>query len=278
MKKIKTSTIRAMKGKEKITVLTAYDYPTAKILDEAGVEILLVGDSLGMVVLGYDSTVPVTVADMIHHGKAVVRGTQRAFVVVDMPFMSYHISLADTMKNAMQIIQETGASSVKLEGGKEISSTIQALTSAGIPIMGHLGLLPQSVNQLGGYAIQGKTVEAAKKLIDDAKALEQAGVYAIVLECIPAQLAKHVTENISIPTIGIGAGPDCDGQVLVTHDMLGLYNNFTPKFVKQYSQLYDLMKTNIEQYIQDVKTIEFPTSIHSFEVEYEQHAKLYGGK
>ncbi|OEF98741.1 3-methyl-2-oxobutanoate hydroxymethyltransferase [Desulfuribacillus alkaliarsenatis] len=278
MKKVTTATIRNKKGKEKISVLTAYDYPTAKILDEAGVDILLVGDSLGMVVLGYDSTVPVTLSDMIHHGKAVVRGASRAFVVVDMPFMSYHISIADTMKNAAEIMQKTGAASVKLEGGVEICDTISALTNAGIPVMGHIGLLPQSVNQVGGYSIQGKTVDAANKLLQDAIALEQAGAYAIVLECIPYQLAKAITEQIGIPTIGIGAGVHCDGQVLVTNDMLGLYDNFTPKFVRQYTKLHESIKEGAKQYIEEVRTEAFPTMEHSFEMKNDVYLKLYGGK
>jgi len=278
MKRLTTSSIRQMKGNEKISVLTAYDYSTAKIIDEAGIDIILVGDSLGMVILGYDSTVPVTVTDMIHHGKAVVRGTNRAHVVVDMPFMSYHINKAETLKNAAKIIQETGAASLKLEGGTEIVESVTALTAAGIPVMGHLGLLPQSVNQIGGYKVQGATIDSANKLLEDAISLQNAGVYAIVLECVPHQLAKHITENIQVPTIGIGAGPACDGQVLVSNDMLGIYNNFTPKFVKQYEKLYNQMQSSVIKYIEEVKNGNFPTLEHSFEMSEDIYMKLYGGK
>jgi 3-methyl-2-oxobutanoate hydroxymethyltransferase len=267
-----------MKGNEKISVLTAYDYSTAKIFDEAEIDIILVGDSLGMVVLGYDSTVPVTVADMIHHGKAVVRGAQRAHVVVDMPFMSYHINKSETLNNAARIIQETGAASLKLEGGSEIVDSVSALTTAGIPVMGHLGLLPQSVNQIGGYKVQGGTIDSANKLLEDAIALQNAGVYAIVLECVPHQLANHITKTIQVPTIGIGAGSDCDGQVLVSNDMLGIYNNFTPKFVKQYDKLYDQIKVSVVKYSEEVKNGNFPTLEHSFEMSEDIYMKLYGGK
>ena len=277
MDKITTATIRAMKGKEKISVLTAYDYSSALIYDEAGIEVLLVGDSLGMVVLGYESTVPVTLADMIHHGKAVVRGTKRAHVVVDMPFMSYHINRGETLKNAAELIQQTGASSVKLEGGKEIAESVHALTSAGIPVMGHLGLLPQSVNQLGGYGVQGKNAEDAQIIYDAALALEQAGAYAIVLECVPQPLAKYITDNITIPTIGIGAGVDCDGQVLVSHDMLGIYQRFTPKFVKQYNTLYKNILESIKQYHTDVKQGAFPSQEHSFSMKDDVLKVLFGG-
>ncbi|OEH84848.1 3-methyl-2-oxobutanoate hydroxymethyltransferase [Desulfuribacillus stibiiarsenatis] len=276
LKKITTATIRNMKNKEPITVLTAYDYPTAKACDEAGIEVILVGDSLGMVVLGYDSTIPVTIEDMIHHGKAVVRGVKRSLVVIDMPFMSYHISLADTLANAAKIMQLTGAASVKLEGGSEISETVRVLTSSGIPVMGHIGLLPQSVHQYGGYMVQGKDIEAAKKLLLDAKELEAAGAYAIVLECVPFELAKSITEQINIPTIGIGAGNNCDGQVLVIHDMLGIQGNVSPKFVKQYNSLSTEIQNSLQQYIHEVKNRLFPLKEHSFDMTQEVLNQLYG--
>ncbi len=277
MKKVTTSTIRSMKGKEKISVLTAYDYSMAKIFDEAGVDVLLVGDSLGNVILGYDSTIPVTVSDMIHHGKAVVRGTKRAHVVVDMPFMSYQTSQRDALCNAAEIMRQTGASSVKLEGGREIADTVAALTSAGIPVMGHLGLMPQAVNQAGGYLVQGKTVSSAQRILEDAKLLQQAGAYAVVLECIPSQLAQQITEQLEIPTIGIGAGAPCDGQVLVCYDMLGIYNNMKPKFVKQYASLYDAISASVQAYKQEVQNGQFPAEEHSYQLADDVLSELYGG-
>jgi 3-methyl-2-oxobutanoate hydroxymethyltransferase len=265
--KVTVNTLRRMKKEgEKITVLTAYDFPMAKLIDEAGVEVILVGDSLGMVVLGYDSTIPVTMEDMLHHVKAVTRGARNSLVVADMPFMSYHISIEDAMKNAARLIQEGGATSVKLEGGIEMAETIKTLVRAGIPVMGHIGLTPQSVNQMGGFQVQGKDVASAKGLIEDAKALEEAGAFAIVLECIPASLAKMISQQVNIPTIGIGAGVGCDGQVLVTNDMLGLYKEFAPKFVKKYALLGDQIKEALVDYKHEVKTGVFPSLEHSYNI------------
>jgi 3-methyl-2-oxobutanoate hydroxymethyltransferase len=257
--------LKAMKKRgEKIAMLTAYDYPTARILDEAGVPIILVGDSLGMVVLGYDSTLPVTMADMIHHTKAVVRGSQRAHVVADMPFMSYQAGPEDALRNAGRLMQEAGAQSVKLEGGKTVAETVRRLVEAGIPVMGHIGLTPQSLHQFGGYKVQGKTPAAAVKLLNDAQALEEAGAYAIVLETIPAALAKLISERVSIPTIGIGAGPHCDGQVQVLHDMLGLYPDFVPKHAKQYAHLAEDARRAVQEYMAEVAEGQFPTEKESF--------------
>jgi 3-methyl-2-oxobutanoate hydroxymethyltransferase len=262
--KVTTATIRDRKAKGgKIAMLTAYDYSMAVILDESGVDIILVGDSLGNVVLGYDSTVPVTMADMIHHTKAVARGTKRAMVIADMPFMSYQVSREKALYNAGRFLQEAGAQGVKLEGGKEIADLIHDMTSVGIPVMGHLGLTPQSVHQFGGYKIQGKEAAAAKKILADAKLLEEAGAFSVVLECVPASLAKAITESINIPTIGIGAGVDCDGQVLVIYDMLGIYDRFTPKFVKKYCQLSDQMREAVKRYAEEVRSGAFPDEEHS---------------
>ena len=236
MPRLPITELKVMKQRrEKIPMLTAYDYPTARLVEQAGVPIILVGDSLGMVVLGYDSTVPVTMEDMIHHAKAVVRGTERAIVVADMPFMTYQVSTEEALRNAGRLIKETGATAVKLEGGQEVAETVRRLTAAGIPVMGHLGLTPQSVNQLGGYRLQGKTPAAAVKLLHDAKALEDAGAFAVVLETIPARVAECVTARLAIPTIGIGAGPFCDGQVQVIHDFLGIFQDFVPRHAKQYA-------------------------------------------
>ena len=263
--RVTSTVIRDMKKKgEKITVLTAYDYPTALVVDEAGVDIILVGDTLGMVVLGYDSTLPVTMDDMIHHTKAVARAAKHAMVIGDMPFMSYQVSVEDAMYNAGRFLQEAGAQGVKFEGGREMSILTRKLTSAGIPVMAHIGLTPQSVHQFGGYRVQGKEDEAAKTILEDAKILEDAGAFSIVLECIPAKLAKMVTESLSIPTIGIGAGVDCDGQVLVIHDMLGLFERFTPKFVKRYCNMNEQMKTAVKQYCEEVSGGVFPEKKHSF--------------
>ncbi|MGQ9572465.1 MAG: 3-methyl-2-oxobutanoate hydroxymethyltransferase [Dehalococcoidia bacterium] len=265
MGRVSIQDLKAVKKRgEKIAMLTAYDYPTARIVDEAGVPIILVGDSLGMVVLGYDSTIPVTMADMLHHVKAVVRGTQHAHVVGDMPFMSYQAGPEEALRNAGRLMQEGGAQSVKLEGGKSVAETVRRLVEAGIPVMGHIGLTPQSVHQFGGYRVQGKTPAAAVKLLNDARALEEAGVYAIVLETIPAPLAKLITERVSVPTIGIGAGPYCDGQVLVLHDMLGLYPDFVPKHVKQYAHLAAEIGRAIRQYVTEVTEGRFPTEKESF--------------
>jgi len=265
MKRVSIHNLKAMKKRgEKIAMLTAYDYPTARILDEAGVPIILVGDSLGMVVLGYDSTLPVTMADMIHHTKAVVRGSQRAHVVADMPFMSYQAGPEDALRNAGRLMQEAGAQSVKLEGGKTVAETVRRLVEAGIPVMGHIGLTPQSLHQFGGYKVQGKTPAAAVKLLNDAQALEEAGAYAIVLETIPIALAELISERVSIPTIGIGAGPHCDGQVQVLHDMLGLYPDFVPKHAKQYAQLAEDAGRAVREYMAEVAEGRFPTEKESF--------------
>ena len=263
--RITTATIRNMKKKgEKITMLTAYDYPTALIVDEAGIDIILVGDSLGMVILGYDSTLPVTMEDMIHHTKAVSRAAKHAMVVGDMPFMSYQVSIEDAMYNAGRFLQEAGAQGVKLEGGREVAELTRKITSAGIPVMGHIGLTPQSVHQIGGYKVQGKEDAAAKRLLEDAGILEEAGAFSIVLECVPAGLAEAITKSVSIPTIGIGAGVNCDGQVLVVNDMLGMFERFTPKFVKIYCKMNEQMKAAISQYIDEVREGLFPEKKHSF--------------
>jgi 3-methyl-2-oxobutanoate hydroxymethyltransferase len=250
---------------EKITMLTAYDYPMAKLIDEAGIDIILVGDSLGMVVLGYEDTLAVTIDDMIHHSRAVTRGSNRALVVTDMPFMSYKVEdISETVQNAGRIIKESGAQAVKVEGGKEVAEEIRAIIRAGVPVMGHLGLTPQSVNQLGGFKVQGKSETAAEKLLTDARALEEAGVFALVLECIPAELAGEVSQNISIPTIGIGAGKECDGQVLVTQDMLGLFSDFTPKFVREYANLNKEVVVAFKKYKEDVEEEKFPQEEETF--------------
>ena len=275
MRRVSIDDLKAMKQRgEKIAMLTAYDYPTARLLDEAGVPIILVGDSLGMVVLGYSSTLPVTMADMLHHVAAVVRGTQRTHVVADMPFMSYQASPEDALRNAGRFLQEAGAQSVKLEGGVTVAETVRRLVEAGIPVMGHIGLTPQSVNQFGGYKIQGKTPAAAVKLLNDARALEQAGAYAIVLETIPAPLGKLVSERLSIPTIGIGAGPYCDGQVQVLHDMLGLHPDFVPKHAKQYAHLAEEIGRAVREYLAEVQENRFPTERESFMMGPEGEAAL----
>lgn len=279
MKKITTSTLKGMKQKkDRITVVTAYDYPTATLVDQAGIEVILVGDSLGMVVLGYDSTIPVTVADMLHHTKAVTRGASQALVVTDLPFLSYHGSFERTLEASASIMQEGGAHAVKLEGGSEMVETVQRLTLAGVPVMGHIGLTPQSVYQLGGYKVQGKDTESARKLISDALALEEAGIFALVLECIPTPLAKEISDRLTIPTIGIGAGIECDGQVLVFHDMVGYGSKINPKFVKKYSNIAQNITDAVESYIAEVKEKHFPTEEHSFSMKEEVLAQLYGGK
>ena len=276
MARVTTTALRRLKeAGKKVTVLTAYDYSTAKILDAAGVDVLLVGDSLGMVMLGYDSTLPVTMADMLHHTKAVARGTKHAMVVADMPFMSYHISAAESVRNAGQFLQEAGAQAVKLEGGQEMVDTAKAIIRAGIPVMGHLGLTPQQVHQLGGYSVQGRDETQARKILADAKLLEEAGVFALVLECVPAPLAKLISETINIPTIGIGAGAGCDGQVLVIQDLLGLYSDLTPKFVKRYANLNEPITAAVKAYIQEVQEGVFPGPEHTFGMEEELLKKLY---
>ena len=247
----------------------------ATLVDASDIDAILVGDSLGNVVLGYESTVPVTMDDIIHHLRAVTRGTKRAMVVGDMPFLSYHISREESVRNAGRIMQEGLAQAVKLEGGSEVAETVRAITNAGIPVMGHLGLTPQSVHQLGGYKVQGKGGDAARKLLEDAKSLEEAGAFAIVLECIPQQLAKLITESISIPTIGIGAGADCDGQVLVIQDLLGMYADFTPKFVKKYANLKEQIVQACQDYREEVKARSFPGPEHTFKMAEEELKKLY---
>jgi 3-methyl-2-oxobutanoate hydroxymethyltransferase len=264
VKRVTINDVREMKVKgEKITMLTAYDYSTAKIIDKCGVPLILVGDSLGVVVLGYENTLPVTMDMMIHHSKAVVRGTEHALIVGDMPFMTYHTSAEDALRNAARFIQEAGTQAVKLEGGVTVADKVKRLVECGIPVMGHIGLTPQSVNQLGGNLVQGKRVEVAEQLLDDAKALEQAGAFSIVLESVPARLAALITQNINIPTIGIGAGVSCDGQVQVITDILGL-SDFIPKHAKQYAKLMDAMEQAITTYFEEVKTGTFPTKENSY--------------
>ena len=275
MGRVSIHELKAMKRRgEKIVMLTAYDYPSARIVDEAGIPIILVGDSLGMVVLGYDSTIPVTMEEMIHHTRAVVRGSQRAHVVFDMPFMSYQSSAEEALRNAGRALKETGCQSVKLEGGVRVAETVRRLVESGIPVMGHLGLTPQSVNTLGGFRPQARTHSAAKRLIDDAFALEEAGAFSIVLESVPDRLAEWVSKKLSIPTIGIGAGVGCDGQVLVTHDLLGLFDRFTPKFVKQYASLHSVMAEAFAGYKADVEARSFPTEEHSVTIKEEQWQAL----
>ena len=257
--------IKAMKQrKEKIPMLTAYDYVTAKIIDEVGVPLILVGDSLGMVMLGYDSTIPVTMEDMIHHTKAVARGAKKALIVADMPFMTYHTDISDALYNAARLIQEGGAQAVKPEGGESIAEVVRRLVDCGIPVMPHMGLTPQSLYQLGGFKVQGKTPETAQKMFKDAQILEQAGAFSIVLECVPAPLSKLIAETVSIPIIGIGAGPDCDGQVQVVSDMLGLYTDIVPKHAKQYARLAEEIKNAVTAYMNEVKSNTFPTMKHSY--------------
>jgi len=263
--RVTISQIKEMKQKgEKISMLTAYDYVTAKIVDEAGVPLILVGDSLGMVVLGYDSTIPVTLEVMLHHTKAVVRGTKKALVVGDMPFMTYQISMEEAMRNAGRFMQEAGCQAVKLEGGVTVADKVKKIVDCGIPVMGHIGLTPQSINQFGGHKIQGKTPEAAARLLEDARALDKAGAFAVVLETVPAPLAALITKKISIPTIGIGAGAGCDGQVQVINDILGSYTDFVPKHAKQYAKIASIMSIAIAQYHSEVKAGQFPTEAQSF--------------
>lgn len=269
--------IRAMKSRQRIGMLTAYDYPSAKISDAAGADILLVGDSLGMVVLGYPDTLSVTVEDILHHTRAVVRGTQRALVVADMPYLSYHVSIEESVRNAGRFIQ-AGAHAVKVEGGKASRiKTISAMLDAEIPVMGHIGLTPQSVNAFGGFKLQGKEADDARRLIDEALALEHAGCFSLVLECVPAELAAFITERLTIPTIGIGAGARCDGQVLVYHDVLGLYDGHTPKFVRKYAQAATDLQNALTHFLSDVREGSFPNDAESFHGTSEEELKrLYG--
>ena len=266
--RITINQIKEMKQRgEKIAMLTTYDYSTARIVDEVGIPLILVGDSLGMVVLGHESTIPVTMEDMLHHTKAVVRGTRRSMVIADMPFMTYHITVDDALRNAARFIQEGGAQAVKLEGGVAGAEKIRRIVECGIPVIGHIGLTPQSVHQFGGYKVQGKTPETAVKLLEDARALEKAGAFAIVLETVPTQLATLITRKIDIPTIGIGAGIGCDGQVQVIHDILGWFTDFVPKHTKQYAQLSDIMSSAIADYYNEVKDGSFPTDKQSFSMD-----------
>ncbi len=251
---------------EKIPMMTAYDYTSGKLLEQAGIPLMLVGDSLGMVVLGYDSTVPVTMDDMLHHIKTVVRGTEKAHIVGDLPFMSYHAEVSEAIRNAGRILKEGGAQSVKLEGGQEMAETVNRIVKSGIPVMGHVGLTPQSVNQLGGYRVQGKTISDAIRLMEDTRALEEAGAYAVVLECVPAALAQMITDRLSIPTIGIGAGAGCDGQVQVLHDFLGLFTDFLPKHARRYANLAETIQDAASQYISDVHLGKFPTDKESYKM------------
>ena len=248
---------------EKIVMLTAYDYSTAKLVDQVGVPLILVGDSLGMVVLGYESTIPVTMEEMLHHTKAVVRGSEQALVIGDMPFMTYHVSVEDALRNAGRFIQEGGCQAVKLEGGVTVAEKVKRIVECGIPVMGHIGLTPQSINQFGGHRAQGKTTEAAVKILEDARALEQAGVFSIVLETVPAPLAGLITEKVSVPTIGIGAGPQCDGQVQVINDLLGSFTDFVPRHAKQYAKLADIISGAVTEYYNEVRAGDFPTKKNS---------------
>lgn len=275
MKNTVTTFKDAKKQGKKLTMLTAYDYSTAKLFDEAGVDSMLVGDSLGMTMLGYDSTLPVTMEDMIHHTKAVVRGAKNALVVGDMPYMSYHLSVQQAVENAGRFIKEAGAQAVKLEGGAAFCPEIEAMTRASIPVVGHLGLTPQSINAFGGFKVQGKSEEAARKIIEDAQALEAAGAFAIVLECVPAKLAEIITAKVAVPTIGIGAGAGCDGQVLVYQDMLGMYDNFTPKFVRKFAEVGAMMKQGVQAYCAAVQDSSFPAAEHTFKIDEEVLKKLY---
>lgn len=276
MMKNTVSTFREQKAKgEKISMLTAYDYSTAKLMDEAGINGILVGDSLGMVVLGYEDTLPVTMEDMIHHTAAVCRGAKNTLVVGDMPFMSYQVSVEEAVYNAGRLMKEGRCQAVKLEGGASVCSQIRAITNASIPVMAHIGLTPQSINAFGGFKVQGKSEEAAKKLLEDAKAVEEAGAFAVVLECVPAKLAELISKSISIPTIGIGAGAGCDGQILVYQDMLGLFSDFTPKFVKKYANVGEMMTQAFRDYIADVQEGSFPAPEHTFAISEDVIKKLY---
>ncbi len=270
-KKVTTLAFRQKKERgEPITMLTAYDYPTAAAIDKAGIDSILVGDSLAMVVLGYENTLPVTMEEMLHHARAVARGAKSALLVGDMPFMSYQVNAEEALRNAGRFLQQGGMDAVKLEGGRERADAVRAIVGAGIPVMGHLGLTPQSIHQLGGFRAQGKTASAAKRLFEDAQILEEAGAFSLVLESVPARLAEYISRHVSIPTIGIGAGAGCDGQVLVTHDLLGLFDRFTPKFVKKYATLYEVMNKAFADYIDEVETKRFPAPEHTVEMNDEE--------
>lgn len=276
MAQVTTATIREKKSKrDKITMLTAYDYAFATLVDQAGIDMILVGDSLGMVQLGYENTLSVTMDDMVHHTKAVVRGAKNAMVVADMPFLSYHISVEDAVRNAGRLIQEGGAQAVKLEGGEERLPVVRAILNAEIPIVGHIGLTPQSINQFGGFKVQGKDLETARKLIRDAKLLEEAGIFSIVLEGVPSALAAKITDSLSIPTIGIGAGRDCDGQVLVINDMLGIFQGHIPKFVKRFTNVGPLIVNAFKDYKTEVEAGTFPGDEHCYTIKDDVLEKLY---
>lgn len=275
MKKTVSTFQNAKKNGEKVTMLTAYDYSTAKLVDEAGIDSILVGDSLGNVILGYEDTISVTMEDMIHHGAAVARGAKDALIVIDMPFMSYQASVYDAVVNAGRLMKEGRANAVKLEGGASVCPQIRAITESGIPVVAHLGLTPQSVNAFGGYKVQGKSETAAAKLLEDALAVQEAGAFAVVLECVPAKLAALITERLDIITIGIGAGSECDGQVLVYQDMLGMFTDYVPKFVKQFARVGDIMKQAFADYKREVSEGTFPAPEHSYKIEDEVIEKLY---
>ena len=275
MKNTVMTFLEAKRNSEKLSMLTAYDYSMGKLMDEAGVNGILVGDSVGMVCLGYKDTLSVTMDDMIHHTRAVARGIENALLVTDMPFMSYQTSVYDAVVNAGRLVKEGGAHAVKLEGGTEFAPHIKAIVAASIPVMGHLGLTPQSVHAFGGFKVQGKDEAAARKLLSDAKAVEEAGAFSVVLECIPARLASLLTQKITIPTIGIGAGPDCDGQVLVAQDMLGMYADFTPKFVKRFADLAPVLRLAFSEYHKEVREGGFPASEHTFAISDDILEKLY---
>lgn len=275
---MKNTVVTFKKAKEdnvKLTMLTAYDYSTAKLINDAGINAILVGDSLGNVILGYEDTISVTMEDMIHHAKAVAKGAPDALVVVDMPFMSYQTSVYDAVVNAGRLMKEGRANAVKLEGGKEVCPQIEAIVAAGIPVCAHLGLTPQSINAFGGHKVQGKSEQAAKKLVDDAIAVENAGAFAVVLECVPAKLAKVISEKLSIPTIGIGAGAGCDGQVLVYQDVLGIFSDFTPKFVKRFANVGEIMTQAFKDYDAAVKDGSFPQEQHTYAIDDDVIEKLY---
>lgn len=270
------ATFAAAKAKgEKLSMLTAYDYSTAKLEDESGINGILVGDSLGNVVLGYEDTVSVTMEDMIHHGAAVARGAKNALVVVDMPFMSYEVTVEEAVRNAGRLMKEGRAGAVKLEGGVRVAEQIRAIVKAGIPVMGHIGLTPQSINVFGGFKVQGKSEEAARALLADAKAVEEAGAFAVVIEAVPAALAQMITDAVSIPTIGIGAGAGCDGQILVYQDMLGMFSDFTPKFVKRYANVGEIMREAFANYAAEVASGAFPTEEHTYKIKDDVLEKLY---
>lgn len=270
------ATFAAAKAKgERLSMLTAYDYSTAKLEDESGINGILVGDSLGNVVLGYEDTVSVTMEDMIHHGAAVARGAKNALVVVDMPFMSYEVTVEEAVRNAGRLMKEGRAGAVKLEGGVRVAEQIRAIVKAGIPVMGHIGLTPQSINVFGGFKVQGKSEEAARALLADAKAVEEAGAFAVVIEAVPAALAQMITDAVSIPTIGIGAGAGCDGQILVYQDMLGMFSDFTPKFVKRYANVGEVMRDAFANYAAEVASGAFPTEEHTYKIKDDVLEKLY---